>query len=72
MKFMDYDTGFANGQYAVENYQGLNVSIADYKEEVEEHIRQFEADANAYRSGYMAGVKAKLEELEESNEESEA
>lgn len=79
MKYMDYDSGYRDGQEDVEIGQEDSMTIAAnieldmkvYKEALEDNIVRYKEGANAaekstYRRGYMDGVREKLEELAES------
>ena len=76
MKYMDFDSGYRDGGEAVKNYDEPSLTLADYKEELEDNIRDYKQGANAvekqtYRSGYMQGGKDALEELAQREPEPE-
>ena len=74
MKFMDWDSGYWDGKEAVEHdEQESEMTVEDYKSDLEDDIKLYREGANAtekqsYRSGYMAGVAAALEERQEAKE----
>ena len=70
MKYMDYDSGVADGRQAVEEDAEFNMTVADYEADLSSDIKEYKRDATRgekkeYRAGYMAGVRQQLEELEE-------
>ena len=76
MKYMEHENGVDDGRSAVEHGAEFNLTLDDYRKEMEADIRQYKQAANAaelstYKAGYVSGVEYALDELAEAEEEAE-
>jgi hypothetical protein len=68
MKHTEHENGVEDGRQAVEHGAELDMTLEDYRKDMEFDIERYKEDATAaekstYRAGYMRGVEDALDEL---------